>query len=150
MLSGFRLLNANGMNNQLLASVSSPANTSYLNWTFQTTDNNTVLSICYTTVIFCENLTQVLYYDWGATGTQQTSNTVPPSSTPINGIYYRANEMFFGMGGFNLSRTVNRLWNVDTTSYSNIGAGYQSNSGTYGVTLNYFMDSVRGCNITNN
>ena len=84
-LSGFRVHNSEGLVNYLKAEVSCPALTSTLTHTFTATENNTVAEICYTTVVFCEECTNITYLDWGRTGEDWVDqNTNPTSITVLN------------------------------------------------------------------
>ena len=115
-LAGFRVHNSEGITNYLASTVTIPTGTNILEYTFTTNENNTVISICYTTLIFSEEVTKTLYYDWGEMGRDEVSNPggVTPSIFAPNGIYREEDRMFFGMSCFNLSRAQIREYDMDT------------------------------------
>lgn len=53
-LSGFRVHNSDGITNQLASSASITSFSSQIDYTFSTYENNTVTSICYTTLVYCK------------------------------------------------------------------------------------------------
>lgn len=92
-----------------------------------------------------------MYFNWGAAGQAVYSNTTTPNQAilPGDGRYEKVNRMFYGISEFNLSRPVNRLFNFQgNDNYGSIGTGYNSDYGTYEVTVSYFWIAVRGCNLT--
>lgn len=67
---------------------------------------------------------------------------MPNSAVP----YRQRDRMFFGMSAFNLSRARDRKFVLDTDQRSNLNTNYDTNEGTYAVTIDFFMIAVRGCN----
>ena len=107
--------------------------------------------LCYVTIIFCKQLTQVLYDDWGKTGSVALSNSSNPSIFPATGPdpdYKDVNRMFFGMSAFKLSRATERNFNLNTTQYANLNTGYSTNFGTYLVQVDFFWIASQTCNNT--
>lgn len=150
-LSGFSLHNSEGLTNYLSASAEIPGGTNIINYQFTTNENNTVNNLCYTTIVFCEPLTQIQYINWGKTGTFSLSNqnatpSIPFPAAPPNPDYTEADRMFYGMRVFSLSRAAERLFNLDTTDYNTLNANYQTNYGTYLVQVDFFWIATRLCN----
>ena len=111
-LAGFRVYNSLGLLNYLGAQVACPSTNSYLTYTFTATENNTASLICYTTIVYCDIVTKITYYEWGQIGNDWLSPTVLPSTINILGGYEDDDKMFWGMSIFNVSRGTNRLFNV--------------------------------------
>ena len=71
--------------------------------------------------MFCEEITKILYYDWGEMGQEELSNpgNVDPTVFNPNDRYEEEDRMFFGMSAFNLSRAMIRQFDMDTeTDYA--------------------------------
>jgi hypothetical protein len=142
-LSGFWLTNHMGLNDYLRVNASIVNGSNIINYVFSTNENNTVSSICYTTIVYCDICTKPFHRDYVYTGSNSLSKDTnvggnlnfPFWHFPAN--WKHNNGMFYGMGEFTLSRATFRLFYMSTEPNS-VGTEFTTNYGTYEVIINFF------------